>query len=174
MKNQEKLCPIISGRWTVPTTELPHQSIMHPVTAPPLHLPLLPSASTLFANYTVRGISIHVLSWWLLLKAKHVHWCLTTAWWLTLPCPQSKAWIERIPLHHWVKLSPAHHTHRSSDCQDERNLGCAGTNLWESHDRTGRSPDGLRRPGKARWQWWPPKTVQAAVTRAELPGPDPA
>ena len=52
--------------------------------------------------------------------------------------------------HHWVKLSPLDHTRRSSDCQAGENLGCAGTNLWESHDRTGRSPDGLRRPGKAR------------------------
>ena len=112
----------------VPTTELPHQSIMHPASC--LQVPLLlnqqfPLLSTTFQktfilNTQQRNIQVLGLSSWLLLKAKLVSHCLMAD---TLTCPQSKGFclgsqeshFDFKEEDHWVKLSPLERTRRSSD-----------------------------------------------------------
>ena len=71
--------------------------------------------------------------------------------------------VKRRSLGDSPQISPTlNRTLRSSDQTKE---SVAGTNLRESHDRTGRSPGGLRpaSAAAAAVPWWPPKTLPAVT-----------
>ena len=156
-------------RWTVPTTELPHQSIMHPVSPPPLHLPLLPSTSK---KHTERNPCAILLA-----KAKnHVHWCLT-AWWPMLPSPNQNLGSRESHFELIITGSNFHHSTTPAGhliAKLERIWGVLEPTCGSHMTGLGGARTASDDQGRLGWQWWPPKTVQPAVTRAGLPGPDPA
>ena len=145
----------------VPTTELPHQSIMHPASllackwpssSTNSHCCQLSTSKDYHSNFQLnnrRGLGCPLGCCW------KQNWCLT-AWWLIrwpAPNPKGSALDHTNPtstlrgritgsnFHH--STAPAGHLMRKL----ERKESGVGTNLWESHDRTGRSPDGLRPAG---------------------------
>ena len=118
-------------------------------------LPLLSTTfqKTSIPNTQQRNIQVLGLPCWLLLKAKLEFHCMMANTRCPAPNPQGSTLDHKNPtstlrrritgsnFHH--STAPAGHLMRKL----ERKESGVGTNLWESHDRTGRSPDGLRPAG---------------------------